>query len=295
MADKNKINWASIFSLSSIIYTILGVFIAVVALQGFMVPNKFIDGGVTGIVILIFDLIDIPIGILLLVLNLPFIVMGYHKIGKTFAIHALIAVILMAALMHVVSVPVVTTDRVLIAVFGGFLIGLGIGLVIRGGGVVDGLEVVAQYTYKKSGFSTSEVILTINSLILLGAAFEFGIETAMYSILTYYTAMKTTDYVVDGFEEYTALSIVSKNHEVIRDLLVEKFDKALTIYKGQRGYLPGNKVEVKDCNIIMVVVTRLEIHRLKGAIQVLDPNAFFFVQSIKEVKGGLLKKSPHEY
>lgn len=295
MADKNKINWASIFSLSSIIYTILGVFIAVVALQGFMVPNKFIDGGVTGIVILIFDLIDIPIGILLLVLNLPFIVMGYHKIGKTFAIHALIAVILMAALMHVVSVPVVTTDRVLIAVFGGFLIGLGIGLVIRGGGVIDGLEVVAQYTYKKSGFSTSEVILTINSLILLGAAFEFGIETAMYSILTYYTAMKTTDYVVDGFEEYTALSIVSKNHEVIRDLLVEKFDKALTIYKGQRGYLPGNKVEVKDCNIIMVVVTRLEIHRLKGAIQVLDPNAFFFVQSIKEVKGGLLKKSPHEY
>jgi uncharacterized membrane-anchored protein YitT (DUF2179 family) len=295
MVRKEKIDWASIFSLSSSIYTIVGVFIAVVALQGFMVPNKFLDGGVTGIVILLVDLVDVPIGLLLLIINLPFLFMGYRKIGKTFAIHALIAVVLMAVLMHIVQVPVVTTDRVLIAVFGGFLIGLGIGLVIRGGGVIDGLEVVAEYTYKKSGFSTSEVILLVNSLILLAAAFEFGIETAMYSILTYFTAMKTTDYVVDGFEEYTALSIVSYKDVEIKDLLVNKYNKALTVYKGERGYLPGGHTDIRDCNIVMLVVTRLEVHRLKQAIRKADPNAFFFIQSIKEVKGGLVKKSPHEH
>ncbi|TVQ51048.1 MAG: YitT family protein [Saprospirales bacterium] len=295
MARKEKVNWASIFSVSSIVYTVLGVFLAVVALQGFMVPNKFLDGGVTGIVILLVDLVDVPIGVLLFVINLPFIFMGYYKIGKTFAIHALIAVTLMGVLMHVVSVPVVTTDRVLIAVFGGFLIGLGIGLVIRGGGVIDGLEVVAEYTYKKSGFSTSEVILLINSLILLAAAFEFGIETAMYSILTYFTAMKVTDYVVDGFEEYTTLSIVSHKDTEVRDLLIEKYSKALTIYKGERGYLPGTKAEVRDCDIIMLVVTRLEIHRLKTAIRQVDPNAFFFTQGIKEVRGGVVKRNLHEH
>lgn len=295
MTNKEKIDWASIFSMSSIFYTLIGVLLAVVALQGFMVPNKFLDGGVTGIVILLVDLVDVPIGVLLFLINLPFLYMGYRKIGKTFAVHALFAVVLMAVLMHLISVPVVTTDRVLIALFGGFLIGLGIGFVIRGGGVIDGLEVVAEYTYKKLGFSTSEVILSINSLILLAAAFEFGIETAMYSILTYFTAMKTTNYVVDGFEEYTALSIVSAKDKEIKEALITNYNKAVTIYKGERGFLPGTKIKSADCEIIMTVVTRLELHRLKLAIWKIDPKAFFFIQSIKEVRGGVVKRSPHEH
>jgi uncharacterized membrane-anchored protein YitT (DUF2179 family) len=197
----------------------------------------------------------------------------------------------MASLMFFVKVPTFTQDKVLIAVFGGFLMGLGIGLVIRGGAVIDGLEIIAHYTTKRVAFTTSEIIMLFNSLVILGAAIEFGLETAMYSILVYYTAMKTSDYVVDGFEEFTALSIISKQHDMVKTLIVNEFGKAITVYKGERGYLPGAFDIRNDVDIIMTVVTRLEIHRLKQEILKIDDNAFFFVQSIKEVKGGSIKQS----
>jgi uncharacterized membrane-anchored protein YitT (DUF2179 family) len=292
MNHTDRIHWKSIFSLHSMLYTIAGIICAVVALKGFMVPNHFLDGGVTGISILLEEIFHIPISLLLVVLNVPFLYIGYKKIGKTFAIQTLIAVLLLAAMMHFVDIPeAFTKDRILIAIFGGFLIGLGIGLVIKGGGVIDGLEVIADYTNKKSGFTTSEFILLVNSFIMMGAAFEFGIETAMYSILTYFTAMKTSDYVVDGFEEYTALTIISKEHESVKSLIVNEFDKAISVYKGERGYLPGSFDTHYDCDIVMTIVTRLEVHRLKQAISDVDPYAFFYVQSIKEVKGGLVKQT----
>lgn len=291
MNKNERIRWKSIFSLSSVIYTTLGVFSALVALQGFMIPNHFLDGGVTGISILIEEVFHIPFSILLIVFNLPFLYIGYKNIGKTFSIHALLAVLLLALLMSFISIPQVTSDKVLIAVFGGFFIGLGIGLVIRGGGVIDGMEILAHYTKKKSGFSTSEIILAFNSLLFIGAAFEFGIETAMYSILVYFTAMKTSDYVVDGFEEFTALHIISKDYELVKSIIVNDFGKAISVYKGERGYLP-HAFEVKyDCDIIMTIVTRLEIHRIKQVIAKVDPEAFFYVQSIKEVKGGVGKQT----
>jgi uncharacterized membrane-anchored protein YitT (DUF2179 family) len=292
MNHTDRIHWKSIFSAHSMLYTVAGIICAVVALKGFMVPNHFLDGGVTGISILLEEIFHIPISLLLVVLNVPFLYIGYKKIGKTFAIQTLIAVLLLAAMMHFVDIPeAFTKDRILIAVFGGFLIGLGIGLVIKGGGVIDGLEVIADYTNKKSGFTTSEFILLVNSFIMMGAAFEFGIETAMYSILTYFTAMKTSDYVVDGFEEYTALTIISKEHESVKSLIVNEFDKAISVYKGERGYLPGSFDTHYDCDIVMTIVTRLEVHRLKQAISDVDPYAFFYVQSIKEVKGGLVKQT----
>jgi uncharacterized membrane-anchored protein YitT (DUF2179 family) len=168
--------------------------------------------------------------------------------------------------------------------------GLGIGLVIRGGGVVDGLEIIAHYTTKKVAFTTSEIIMAFNSLVILAAAFEFGIEPAMYSILVYYTAMKTSDYVVDGFEEFTSLSIISYDHERVKSIVVNDFGKAITVYKGERGYLPGSFNVKYDCDIVVTVVTRLEIHRIKQAISRVDPKAFFFVQSVKEVKGSYQKR-----
>jgi uncharacterized membrane-anchored protein YitT (DUF2179 family) len=289
MSKSKSINWKSIFSLPAITYTVLGVISAVVALQGFMIPNHFLDGGVTGISILIEEIFGIHISLLLIVFNIPFLIMGYKKIGKTFSVHATLAVLLLAALMTFVNIPTFTTDKVLIAVFGGFFIGLGIGLVIRGGGVIDGLEVIAHYTHKRSGFTTSEIILTFNSMIILGAAIEFGIETAMYSILVYFTAMKTSDYVVDGFEEYTALTVISKEYEEVKSIIVNDFGKGISVYKGERGYLPGVFNEKYDCDIVMTIVTRLEVHRLKQAISEVDPNAFFYVQTIKEVKGGIVK------
>jgi uncharacterized membrane-anchored protein YitT (DUF2179 family) len=289
MDKKQNINWRAIFSLRSMTYTVIGVLSAVLALKGFMIPNHFLDGGVTGISILIEELFHIHISILLVVFNVPFLIIGYKKIGKTFSIHALLAVLLLALLMAWIDIPAFTSDKVLIAVFGGFFIGLGIGLVIRGGGVIDGLEVIAHYTQKRSGFTTSEIILSINALLFLGAALEFGIETAMYSILVYFTAMKTSDYVVDGFEEYTALSIISSKYEDVKSLIVNDFDKAISIYKGERGYLPGKFHVKSDCDIIMTIVTRLEVHRIKQAILEIDSDAFFYIQSIKEVKGGIVK------
>lgn len=283
MKKARNINWQYIFSPKSLTLNLFGVLFAVIGLQGFMVPNNFLDGGVTGLSILLTGLANIHISLILLAFNLPFVIIGYKKISRTFGLQALIAMLLLSAGMYFIEFPAFTHDKLLIAVFGGFFIGLGIGLVIRGGGVVDGLEVIAYYTEKKSAFTSAEIILTLNILIILGAAYRFGIETGMYSILVYYTAMKTTNYVVEGFEEYTALNIISAKQESIKATIVNDFGKAISTYKGERGSLPGSFNIKQDCDIIMTIVTRLEVHRIKKAIALIDPNAFIFVNSIKEV------------
>jgi uncharacterized membrane-anchored protein YitT (DUF2179 family) len=285
-----KIDWKQIFSPTTIVYNLVGVALAAIALEAFMLPNKFLDGGVTGIAILINLHFGINLNLLLLVLNIPFLIMGYKKIGKTFAIQSTISVFLLIAVLEVIQMEPVTKDKVLIAVFGGMLMGTGIGFIIRGGGLIDGFEVITDFTQKNSAFSGSEITLFLNSLIMLAAAFFFGIEPAMYSLLTYFTAIKVTDYVVEGFEEYTALTVISKEHELVKELIVKKFGKAISVYKGERGYLPETFHIHHDCDIIMAVVTRLEVHRMKKAINEIDPKAFFYVQTIKEVKGGIVKQ-----
>lgn len=289
MSNPTKINWHSIFSFRSILFTLMGIFFAVLGLQGFLVPNNFLDGGVTGLSILLMGIGNIHISVLLLICNLPFVILGFKKLGYTFGIHAIIAILLLSAGMYFIEISVFTEDKVLIALFGGFFIGLGIGFVIKGGGVIDGLEVIALHTEKKSAFTSAEIILALNTLIILGAAYRFGIETGMYSILVYYTAMKTTNYVVDGFEEFTALNIISKDAAEIQSVIVKDFGKGITIFKGERGYLPDFYEIKADCDIIMTVVTRLEIHRIKKAVLKIDPSAFMFVKSIKEVNGGIFK------
>lgn len=291
MLEVKKLHWKTVFSLRSILYTVLGVALAVLGLQGFMVPNNFLDGGVTGISILVKGFSNIHISVFLILFNIPFIWMGFVKIGRTFGVQAMLAVLLLAAGMYFINIPPFTEDKVLIAVFGGFFIGLGIGFVIRGGGVIDGFEVIAQYTERKSAFTSGEIILALNSLMIFAAATTFGIETAMYSILVYFTAMKTTNYVVDGFEEYTALHVISRESEKIKSCIVNDFGKAISVFKGERGYLPQSFHIKADCDIVMTVVTRLEIHRLQEAIHRIDPTAFIYVQSIKEVKGGLVKRT----
>lgn len=290
MSSSKGIKWREILSAQYIIYTLLGSFISVVALVGFLIPNNFIDGGVTAVSILFNGVFHINVSILLIAINIPFIYIGFRLIGKTFALQSMIAILITAFLIEVVHIPVITKDKLLMAVFGGFLMGLGIGLVIRGGGVVDGLEIIAHYTKKKIGFTTSEIIMLFNTLVIVGAAFEFGPNPAMYSILVYYIAMKTSDYVVDGFEEFTSLSIISKKDQEVKSLIVNEFGKAITVYKGERGYLPGAYHIKHDVDIIVTVVTRLEIHRIKQQVEIIDPQAFFFVQSIKEVKGSYLKQ-----
>ncbi|GMQ25546.1 YitT family protein [Algoriphagus sp. oki45] len=290
MNPKDSIDWKSIFDPTSLVYIIVGVAFAAVALEAFMLPNKFLDGGVTGIAILVNLGFGVDLNLLLVLLNIPFLALGWKKVGKTFAVQSAISVFLLTLILHFVEFPTVTQDKVLIAVFGGFLMGTGIGLIIRGGGLIDGFEVITEYFQKNSALSASEITVFLNSLIMLSAAFVFGIEPAMYSILTYFTAIKTTDYVVEGFEEYTALTIISKEDDKVKELIVKEFGKAISVYKGERGYLPETFHIHHPCDIIMTVVTRLEVHRIKLAIQAIDPKAFFYVQTIKEVKGGVIKK-----
>lgn len=275
--------WHSAFSFRSVSYIIFGVLFAILGMQGFLLPNKFLDGGVTGISILLTGFADVHISILLILINLPFVFLGFRKIGQSFGIRSLLAILLLSAGMYFFQIPVFTEDKVLIAVFGGLFIGLGIGCVIRGGGVIDGFDVIAHYTEKNSPFTSGEIILSLNILMILGAAYRFGIETGMYSILVYYSAMQTTNYVVDGFEKFTALNIISRESGVIRKIIAKDFGKGLTLFKGRRGYLPGSFTNSTQCDILMTVVTRLEIHHITKAIAQIDPEAFLFVNNIKEV------------
>lgn len=298
MATKTKtdaIRWASVFNLKNILHLVLGTGLAILAMKGFMIPNRFMDGGITGISILLHELFHINISVLVIVLNVFFIYLGYVRIGKTFAVQTSIAVVLLSIGLLFVDVEPITHDKLLIAIFGGVLIGTGIGLVIRGGGVIDGAEVIAVFTQRRTGFSNSEIIMLFNTVIFSVAAFQFGIETAMYSIITYFCATRATDYVVDGIEEYTSLNIISTKQEEVKNYLVNELNKGITVFKGERGYLPDSFDIKTDCEIIFTIVTRLEIKQIEDALMGIDPKAFMYVQTIKEASGGILKSKAHPH
>lgn len=289
------LEYDQIFSFKSLLFKVIGVVCATIAIKGFMIPNHFLDGGLLGISILIHEFYHIDIWIPLLLLNVPFVGIGYKKIGKNFAAHAFLALLFLGFALNLIEVPEITKDHFLVAIFGGVFVGLGIGLVIRSGGVIDGLEVIAEFTNKRFGLSTSEIIMAINTSIFLVIAFFLGIEKAMYSIITFFTAVKVSDYIVDGFEKLISLTIISPNHEMIKDMVVNTFNKPITVYKGERGNLPKSYGVKHDCDVIVTVVTRLEVHKIKKAISEADPKAFMFIQNIKEVKGGIVSHHGHHH
>jgi uncharacterized membrane-anchored protein YitT (DUF2179 family) len=291
----DRIEWKSVLDLKNLLHLVLGTGLAVLAMRGFMIPNKFMDGGITGISILLHEIFHINISFLVIVLNVVFIYLGYVRIGKTFAVQTTIAVALLSLGLLFVEITPITHDKLLIAIFGGILIGTGVGLVIRGGGVIDGAEVIAVFTKRRTGFSNSEIIMLFNTIIFAVAAYKLGIETAMYSIITYFTATRATDYVVDGIEEFTALNIISTQPEEVKSFLVNELGKGITVYKGERGYLPGSFDIKTDCEIIVTIVTRLEIKQIEEALMKIDSKAFVFVQSIKEATGGILKSKAHTH
>lgn len=291
--QNEKVNWNQVFDLRNLLQLIIGVSLAVLAMRGFMIPNRFMDGGITGISILLHEIFHWNISVLTLLLNAPIIYLGYRRIGKTFAVQTIIAVILLAIGLQFIEIHPITTNPLLIAIFGGVIIGCGVGLVIRCGGVIDGAEVIAVFTKRKTGFSNSEIILLINFLIFTVAGTQFGLETAMYSLITYFTATRAVDYVVDGIEQYTAMNIISAEPELIKDYLVNQKGKGITVYKGERGYLPGSFDTKNDCDIIVTIVSRLEVHHIQTALTEIDPKAFVYVQTIKEAAGGVLKPKAH--
>lgn len=289
----DKIEWNHVLNPRNLLQILVGSGLAVLAMKGFMIPNRFLDGGVTGISILLHEIFHINISLLVIALNLVFIYLGYRMIGKTFAVLTTIAVVLLSVGLLFININPITTDKLLIAIFGGILIGTGIGLVIRCGGVLDGAEVVAVFTRRKTGFSNSEIIMLINSVIFAVAALQFGIETAMYSLITYFTATRATDYVVDGIEEFTAMNIISSQQEEVKSFLVNELGKGITVYKGERGYLPGSFDIKTDTQIIVTIVTRLEVKQIQDTLLAIDPKAFVYIQSIKEATGGILKVKAH--
>lgn len=287
------IQWENVWNLKNLLQILLGAGMAVFAMKGFMIPNQFMDGGVTGISLLIHEIYHINISILVILFNLPFIYLGFKRIGKTFAIQTTLAVILLAAGLLFSDIKPVTTDPLLIAIFGGILIGTGVGLVIRSGGVIDGAEVIAVFTKRRTGFSNSEIIMLFNTFIFAGAAFHFGLESAMYSLITYFAATRATDYVVDGIEQYTSINIISAEQDKVKEFLVNELGKGITVYKGVRGYLPGSFDITNECEIIVTIVTRLEINQIQDSISEIDPKAFMYIQSVKEAAGGILKEKGH--
>jgi len=265
-----------------------GIASAAFGLESFLLPNNFIDGGATGISLLISELGNVPLYILLLLINIPFVFLGFTLVSKNFAIKTALAITGLAICVATVHFPNVTHDKLLVAVFGGFFLGMGIGLAVRGGAVIDGTEVLAIFLSRKFGTTIGDIIIVINIIIFSAAAWLLSIETALYSMITYLVASKSLDFVIEGIDEYTGVTIVSSHSDEIRRMIIDRLGRGITVYNGKRGY--GSHGEKKDIDIIYTVVTRLELNRLNTEIQKIDPNAFVVMNSVKDTKGGMIKK-----
>lgn len=270
---------------------LLGILSASIGIKAFLLPNGFIDGGCTGISMLVNKVTGLPLSVILIVVNIPFLLLGLRTLGKKFFFRGMLAVIGFAISVALMPYIDITKDTLLVSVFGGFFLGLGIGLAMRGGAVLDGTEVMAIHISRKSSLTIGDVILVFNVLVFSVAAYLFGIETALYSILTYLSASKTVDFVIEGIEEYTGVTIISVHHQEIVDMIMSRMGRGLTVYKGEKGFGKGG-IRRDDINIIFTVITRLEISTLQAEIERIDPNAFVVMGSIKDTKGGMIKKRP---
>jgi uncharacterized membrane-anchored protein YitT (DUF2179 family) len=268
---------------------LLGVFSAGFGLKGFIIPNGFIDGGVMGISLLTNSQTKIPLSILIIALNIPFLVMGYKQISMIFSLKSITAITALSLVVAFVPYPVVTDDKILVAIFGGFFLGAGIGLSIRGGAVIDGTEVLAIFLSKKISLTVGDFILIFNIIIFSVAAYLLSITVAMYSILTYLSASKTVDFILEGIEEYTGVTIISTRSGQIVEMIRNKLGRGLTIYSGRKGFGKSGESDQK-IDIIFTVATRLEINRLTSEVNRIDPGAFIVMQSIRDTKGGMVKK-----
>ncbi len=278
------------FKAGDIVMIVFGVLIAAFALKSFLVPNNFFDGGITGISLLVHEIYHINLAVVIIIANLPLIIVSRYSISLHFAIKTLFCIILLGACLILLPEKPITSDLLLVSIFGGVFLGIGIGLTMRAGCALDGIEVLALYTWRKTSFTISEIIMALNIIIFSIAAFKFGVPTALYSILTYFAASKTVDYVVEGLEAYTGVTIISGKSDIIKDRLVNELGRGITVYKGERGYLPGKFEVHEDCDIIFTVITRLELRKLKNLVSEVDHKAFVFASTIRETSGGIIKR-----
>lgn len=264
---------------------LVGASLSSIALEIFLVPNNIIDGGVVGISIISSYLSGLPLGLFTFLLNIPFFIIGYKHIGKSFLVSTILAVTLLSvgvSLLH--PIPGVTHDTFLAAIFGGIINGIGVGLIIRAGGSLDGTEIVAIIFDKKTSFSIGEIVMFFNIFILFGAGFVYGWDRAMYSLVTYFIAFKSIDIVVEGVDESKAVMIVSDQHEEIKSAVISRLGRGVTLLKGEGGY------SGVASDIIYVVVSRLEIAKLKSIVLTFDKNALITIESV-EVAGKKYRKN----
>ncbi|AVX09909.1 MULTISPECIES: YitT family protein [Priestia] len=267
------------------LFILVGALLMAVGLEFFLVPNEVIDGGIVGISIILSHLTDVQIGFYIFVLNLPFFFIGYKQIGKTFALSTLLGVIILSiatSIFH--DLPVLTGDPLLATVFGGIVLGVGVGIVIRYGGSLDGTEILAILFNKRTPFSVGETIMFFNLFILGSAGFVFGWDRAMYSLMAYFIAFKTIDIVIQGLDESKSAWIISEQYEQIGEAILARLGRGVTYLNGEGAYTGDDK------KVIFCVITRLEEAKLKAIIDEIDPSAFFAVAAIAEVRGGRFKK-----
>lgn len=268
-----------------IIMVIIGSIIMAIGLEQFLVPNKILDGGIVGISIIASHLFGIPLGIFIFILNIPFFFIGYKQIGKTFALSTALGItVLSIATIFLHPIAAFTDDLLLSTVFGGVILGTGVGIVIRYGGSLDGTEIMAILFNRKLPFSVGEIIMFFNIIIFTVAGFVFNWEQTMYSLLAYFIAYKTIDIVIEGLEESKVIYIISEEHEEIGAAIMNRLGRGVTYLHGSGGYTGDAK------NVIFTVVTRLEEAKLITIVEEKDPTAFLAIGNIAEVRGGRFKK-----
>jgi uncharacterized membrane-anchored protein YitT (DUF2179 family) len=274
--------------IKSIIYSAVGILSAAFGLKGFLLPNDFIDGGATGIALLLTTIFEIPLPLLIILVNIPFIIMGSKVIGKQFAIRTSLAIITLALVLVFVEFPIITNDKLLVAIFGGFFLGAGIGLNVRGQAVIDGTEVMAILFSRKLKTTIGDIILVTNIIIFGVCAYVLSIETALYSMVTYMVASRSLDYITVGIDEYLGVTIISDKCMIIKDMITDTLGRGVTIYRGKGGY--GKRGHIEDKDILYSVITRFEVSKISQEIENIDSNAFVVMSPVKDAIGGMIKK-----
>lgn len=264
------------------------IFLASIGLKAFLLPNGFLDGGVTGIAILISELINGSVSLILPLASIPFFIVGYFTITKRILFKSILSIIALSLVIHFENFSSITDDKLIIATFGGVFLGSGIGLAIRNGAVLDGSELLGLYINKKFGFSIGSIILVFNIALFAVTALVLSPEVAMYSILTYLVTSKAIDFTIQGFENYVGLMIISKYSHEIQKQFLEEIGQGITVYQGVKGYGKTGISENKE--IIHVVVNRIDAMRINRMIDEIDKEAFVIEFDVNDIKGGKIRK-----
>lgn len=267
---------------------LIGIAIASIGLKAFLLPNGFLDGGVTGIAILLSKKFDISISLLLVLISIPFLVLGLYKLSRRIIIKSVISIAILAILIGLETFPIITKDKLLIAIFGGMFLGAGIGITIRNGAVLDGSEILGIYIFDRFGITIGKTILGFNIVLFIITALVLSVEVALYSILTYIVTAKFIDFFIEGFEDFIGITIVSQLSQDIEQEILKDLGAGITVYKAESGY--GSTGENKDRRVIQTVINRIHLRKIHRLIDTIDPNAFVVEFDVNNVKGGVLRR-----